>query len=135
MTLKREIETNVLVPSSAGTVAFLCVERETFSFLFRREDGGKFPGDEEKVSKLLVEAVATVGCLKWENICCKLLDTCALKDIREISTESSVRLQLVLERWVRKHGEGATVGELMKACKRSEISRSCIEKEFEDLLS
>ena len=104
-------------------------------FPIRREDGGKFPGDQEKVSKTLIKAVASAGCSRWDVICCKLLDTRAWEDIREIRTDCSVRLQLVLERWVRENGEDATVGQLMKACKRSQISRSSIKKEFEDLLS
>ena len=103
-------------------------------FPIRREDGGKFPGDEEKVSKTLIKAVASAGCLKWESICCSLLDTCALKDIKREYTDSSVCLQMVLERWMSENGEGATVGQLMKTCKRSQISRNCIKKDFEDLL-
>ena len=113
----------------------MCQVKDLLFPVSRGEDDKepRFPDDDEKASEFLIKAVASAARGKWQNICCELLDTCDLEDIRRKNDESRVCLQIVLELWVRRRGRRATVGRLVKACKRSQISRSCIEDEYEDL--
>ena len=113
----------------------MCQVKDLLFPVWRGDDeNARFPDAKEKVTKLLMRAVASAGRAEWESICCELLDTCDLKDIKRASDQSRVCLQMALELWVSRRGERATVGRLMKACERSKIARRCIEKEYEDLL-
>ena len=98
------------------------------------QESMRFPDDGDKVCNSLIKAVASVGRLEWENICCDLLDTCDLEDIRRASNQSRVCLQKVLELWVSRRGQRATVGRLVRVCERSHVSRRCIEKEYKDFV-
>ena len=98
------------------------------------EESTRFPDDEDKVCNPLIKAIASLCRIEWESICCDLLDICDLEDIKRASNQSRVCLQKVLNLWVIRRGQRATVGRLLKACERSKISRSFIEKGYEDFV-
>ncbi|XP_065837858.1 death-associated protein kinase 1-like isoform X2 [Oscarella lobularis] len=131
----KRLNDRVLAEQSRGGSFPTCQVKDLLFPVTREgEESTRFPDDGNKVCNPLIKAVASVGRIEWESICCDLLDICDLEDIKRASNQSRVCLQKVLNLWVIRRGQRATVGRLLKACERSKISRSFIEKGYEDFV-
>eukprot|EP00118_Oscarella_pearsei_P012735 m.96109 g.96109 ORF g.96109 m.96109 type:complete len:234 (+) comp36889_c0_seq4:101-802(+) len=93
-----------------------------------------FPHDDDEITKDLIRAVSSAGADQWQKICSFLLNARAVREIRELSDDSTVRLMYVIERW-EQSTEVPTVRKLIKVCKECDVSRRRIKQTYDNLFT